>query len=258
MDDDAYVQPSAYVNGDSLIDQWAYVGNGAVIYDRCYVATRAFIDDGVILRHVSVGAFTTIGKGAIVGPDVTIGSRCIICPGARVTTDLADDTTVTSDCCGGGGSMTIPKYGLVASINYLFDDSWNQFAVDMFAAAATADWTAAGEPAVPLDVAYARPFLGADGYTVDRIVLSAYIGRNGLAHVANGMVFTLKKQAGVIATGSLDTDATGAHNFIIDTAGADILAVGDGLALIVNMAGGAAPASNLNIGLLVSLYHKNY
>jgi len=257
VDDTAFVQPSAYVNGDSSIDQWAYVGHGAVIYDRCYVATRTFIDDGAVLRHVQVGPFTTIGKGAIIGPDVTIGANCIICPGARVTTDVADGTTVTSDCCG-GGTVDLPKFGLIGSVNYLFKGSWNQFAVDMFAAAATDDWTAAGEPAVPLEIAYSRPFLGADGYTCDRIVLSGYFSRNALAHVTDGLTLTLKKQSGDIGSATLDTDIVGAQNRIIDVSGPDILAVGDGLALVLNMNGGASPAGNFEVGFLVSLYHQNY
>ncbi len=74
VDDSAFVQPDAYINGTA-----------------------------------SVGARSYLGHGVYVNAGVTIGTDCIICDRVRVIANVPNGTTITCDCCSsGGGGVVVP------------------------------------------------------------------------------------------------------------------------------------------------------
>lgn len=261
VDNTAYVDPSAYISGDSLIDQWSYIGRGVIVDALSYVATRSFVDDGAILTHATIGFNTFVGKGAIIESGVVVGNRCIICPGARVTANVPDDTTVSSDCSG-GSILPVPaslEYSLLGQLPFFYTNAWSVTNTRVYGAPATADWHAAGEPAVALEQAFALPFLNAQDVSIDRIVLALYFARNAfITPTVDGLTFEILEQAGVIETFHVNAGSfLGRANGVWDTPFGQIVnsTIPVGLALT------SAPAAGtgfLDMGITLSFYHKNF
>ena len=210
---------------------------------------------------------TTFSPGLLLlGGGASMNFRGVISKArvGRVTTPIGTAMPVVAVGSGtsgaGGGPVQLPRYSLIDSIPYLYEGAWTQFEVPIFAAAATADWIAAGEPAVPLEQAYSRAFLGADDVSCDRIVLSGYFARSAFTPAANAMTFTLLKQSGTIGTVQRNSTGTGAANAMIDVSGPpELLGPGDGLALTLDIAGAASGGSPfLSAAFIASLYHRNF
>ncbi|MEL7444651.1 MAG: DapH/DapD/GlmU-related protein [Pseudomonadota bacterium] len=90
------IDPSAWIAETAYIDRThpkgVHVAADCVIDEQAIVLTHDMIRS--LKVDTRIGRGTTIGARAIVMPGVTIGENCDIRPGAIVTKDVADGTTL--------------------------------------------------------------------------------------------------------------------------------------------------------------------
>ena len=68
---------------------------GAVIEHDCVISHSCYIGPNVTLSgFVTIGECSMIGSAAVVLPEISIGSHCVVGAGAVVTRDVPDDSTV--------------------------------------------------------------------------------------------------------------------------------------------------------------------
>jgi sugar O-acyltransferase (sialic acid O-acetyltransferase NeuD family) len=101
----AYVSKHASIGQGTIIMHHALVNAGAKVGNNCIINTKALVEhDAVIEDHCHISTGAVVNGGAFVGSDsfmgsnsvslegVTIGKKCVIGGGARVLTDLPDNT----------------------------------------------------------------------------------------------------------------------------------------------------------------------
>jgi len=86
------IHPTARIDPSALIDRtWP---RGIYIGPRCSIAEEAVVLSHDLTRGVyletRIGAGTYVGARAIILPGLTLGTDCIVMPGALVTKDLPD------------------------------------------------------------------------------------------------------------------------------------------------------------------------
>lgn len=77
------------------------IGEGCLINLNCTIGHDSILEDYVELSpdvnisgRCKIGAFTSIGTGAVVIPDIVVGKNCVIAAGAVVTKDIPDNCMV--------------------------------------------------------------------------------------------------------------------------------------------------------------------
>ncbi len=105
---EAGIHPSACVDPSAVIDSSATIGAHVVIAAGVHVAARAFIGAGCVIgRDVRIGPYSRLLANATICHGCTIGSRCLIHPGAVLGADgfgLARD---------GDAWLKVPQLGAV-------------------------------------------------------------------------------------------------------------------------------------------------
>ncbi|HEV3090297.1 MAG TPA: NDP-sugar synthase [Candidatus Cybelea sp.] len=88
-DGDVVVDASATIGPNVVLGQGCSVGAGAavresVLWDRVSVGSGAVIEEAILASRVIVGPKARVGRGSVIGHDVTIEPGATIDPGSRV------------------------------------------------------------------------------------------------------------------------------------------------------------------------------
>lgn len=90
-----FIAAGAIIAPDTVLDDGIIVNHHAVIDHDCSIGSWTHIAPGVVLGGgVSVGKNCLIGAGAIILPGIEIGENAIVGAGAVVTRDVAKGITV--------------------------------------------------------------------------------------------------------------------------------------------------------------------
>ena len=210
------------------------------------------VASGSVLRHLSASP----GTGAAPlylgnGLDITLSA------GKTYVLDLTYDGTTLGCWVQSGASG--PQFTLAKEVDYFYSGIWGITATEVYAAQATLDWVAAGEPAVTTEMAFPLP--GLAGPSIDVLTLSGFFSRNAFAfNISSGLTFKVKRAStgAVIATGFVNAGTGGVGQFPILNLNIASFALTSSDSITLTMtSSGSAGSGTLEMGLNLCLFHEN-
>ena len=92
------IMPKAVINTSSNIGEHCIVNTGCVVEHDCQLEKFVHIaPHAMVCGGCNIGMGTLIGAGAVIVPQVRVGSWCIVGAGAVVTRNIPDGVTVVGN-----------------------------------------------------------------------------------------------------------------------------------------------------------------